>query len=133
MERNQTNTFTNVEEYIALQTDQAQLILTHIRHVIKQTIPDAEEVISYQMPAYKYFGIVVYFAAFKNHYSLFFRPRVLVAFKSKIKGFNQTKSAIKFPFSPPLPETLVKEMIIYAAHQNQEEAMAKKVAKKKKK
>lgn len=133
MERNQTNTFTNVDEYIALQTEQAQLTLTHIRHVIKQTIPDAEEIISYQMPAYKYFGMVVYFAAFKNHYSLFFRPRVLVAFKSKIKGFDQTKSAIKFPFSKPLPEALVKEMVKHAAHENQQEALLKKAAKKKKK
>ncbi len=131
MERNKTSTFTTVDEYIALQAEQTQLILIHIRHVIKQTIPDAEEVISYQMPAYKYFGIVVYFAAFKNHYSLFFRPHVLVAFKSKIKGFDQTKSAIKFPFSTPLPETLVKEMVTYAAHENKEEAMAKKAAKKK--
>lgn len=133
MERNPTHTFSNVDEYIALQDERAQIILAHIRHVIKQTIPDAEEVISYQMPAYKYFGMVVFFAAFKNHYSLFFRPRVLVAFKSKIKGFDQTKSAIKFPFATPLPEALVKEMVKYAANENQKEALAKKAAKKKKK
>ncbi|MES2379934.1 MAG: DUF1801 domain-containing protein [Bacteroidota bacterium] len=133
MERNKTNTFANVDEYIALQAEQAQLVLTHIRHVIKQTIPDAEEVISYQMPAYKYFGMVVFFAAFKNHYSLFFGPPVLVAFKSKIKGFDQTKSAIKFPFSTPLPEALVKEMVKYVAQENKQKALAKKAAKSKKK
>ncbi len=99
-----------------------QKILEKIRQTIKKAVPDAEEVISYGMPAFKFQGMLAWFAAFKNHYSVFMRPKSLQVFKEDLKQYELSKSAIKIPLDEPVPVRLVTKIIKYGAKQNLEKA-----------
>ena len=101
-----------------------------LRKAIKKAAPDAEEVISYQMPAYKYHGMVAYFAVRTNHYGLYLMPYVLEVFKDRLAGYKLSKSTIQIPFDKPLPEGLVTEIIDFAVNDNRQKAELKKEAKK---
>ncbi|MCX6148352.1 MAG: DUF1801 domain-containing protein [Candidatus Kapabacteria bacterium] len=63
--------FNNIEEYLALQSAEVRKVLQELRETILSVCPEAEEKISYGMPAFKYNGMLVYFAAFEKHCSLF--------------------------------------------------------------
>jgi len=123
--------YKTVDEYIGFQPGEQQPALELIRQTIRTTVPDAEEVISYQMPAYKYHGMLCFFAAFKDHYSLFVSPAVREVFSKDLASFKTTKSAIHFPFNKPIPVTLIEEIIRFAAISNLEKAESKKAKKKK--
>jgi uncharacterized protein YdhG (YjbR/CyaY superfamily) len=125
--------YKSVDEYIALQPEQIRPTLELIRYTIKRAAPQAEEIISYQMPAYKFHGILIFFAAFKNHYSVFVRPRVMEVFKPRLKAFVLTKSAIRFPLNTPVQEDLISEIVKYAANENLNEMLIKQNLKKTKK
>lgn len=104
----------SVDSYIKNQPIENQEKLTRIRKIILETIQDAQEVISYQMPAYKTkSGVIIYFGAFKNHHSLFFRPKYLIEFKEDLKEYSQTKSAIHIPYSDEFPEDLLIKMLLF--------------------
>lgn len=124
--------FTTIDEYIDLQSDPARTLLAQLRQIIKEAVPEAIEGISYKMPVFKYQGMLAYFAAFKNHYSLFITPRVLQTFKDRLDGFSLTKSAIHFPFDQPVQEKLVTEIILYAKEFNLQREALKAAAKPKK-
>lgn len=109
MENN--TSFSTVDEYIALQPNPYQADLIRLRAIICKTLPNAKEVISYQMPAYKTKGIVVYFGAFKQHHSLFFRPKYMQQFKQELTNYKTTKSAINIPYNHAFPEDLLIEML----------------------
>jgi uncharacterized protein YdhG (YjbR/CyaY superfamily) len=119
MEKNKIN---NVDKYISLFSLDTQMILKQIRQTIKKAIPEAEEVISYNMPAFKFHGILVWFAAFKKHYSIFIRPKILQVFKEELKQYELTKSAIKTPYGNPVPVKLITKIIKYAAKENLKKA-----------
>jgi uncharacterized protein YdhG (YjbR/CyaY superfamily) len=118
--------YSTVDDYIALQPDEYRANLELIRHTIKTTVPEALEVISYQMPAYKYLGILCFFAIFKDHYSLFVSPKVREAFIDRLKPYKLTKSAIQFPLNALIPVELIREIITFAAITNLEKASVKK-------
>ncbi len=104
----------NVENYIKNQPIENQEKLIRIRKIISNTLQDAQEVISYQMPAYKTKnGVVIYFGAFKKHYSLFFRPKYLIEFKEDLQNYSQTKSAIHVSYSDDFPEDLLIKMLVF--------------------
>jgi uncharacterized protein YdhG (YjbR/CyaY superfamily) len=117
--------YQTVKEYFALQPEEHRHNLELIRQTIKSTVPDALEAISYQMPAFKYHGILCYFAVFKDHYSLFVSPEIRTAFSNELKSFKTTKSAIHFPLNGPIPVELIEEIIRFAAIKNLEKAEAK--------
>lgn len=123
--------FNTINEYILLQEKEIQPALIHLYQTIKKAAPKAEEVISYQMPAFKFFGMLAYFAVFKNHYSLFVSPKVLQAHKDKFSKYSQTKSAIHFPLNEKAPVKLVTEIIKYGVAQNLEKQQLKAGAKNK--
>jgi uncharacterized protein YdhG (YjbR/CyaY superfamily) len=125
--------YNNIDEYIALQPEYIRPTLELLRQTIKIAAPQAEEIISYQMPAYKFHGILIFFAAFKNHYSAFVRPRVMEVFKPKLKEFVLTKSAIRFPLNTPVQKELISEIVKYAANENLNEMQIKQNVKKAKK
>lgn len=125
-----TPLYKTVDEYIALQSTDHQVYLETIRQIIKTTVPDAVEVLSYQMPAYKYHGMLCFFAVFKDHYSLFVSPAIREAFASELKPYKTTKSAIHFPFSNPIPVKLIEEIVRFAAVINKEKEEEKKKTKK---
>ena len=83
-----------------------------IRAAIRAAVPsEASEVISYGMPAFKYKQVVVWFAAFSDHCSLFPTAAVIEAFKDELKSFSISKGTIQFPTNKPLPSALVKKMV----------------------
>ena len=90
---------TNVDEYISAQPEAAQIVLQRVRNTLRRALPGAEEVISYKIPAYKLHGrIVLYFAGWKQHYSLYPAGEHLVAaFKDQLASYNVSKGTIRFP------------------------------------
>ncbi len=81
--------------------------------------PEAIEAISYRMPAFKYKGVLVWYAAFSNHCSLFPTATVIKAFKNELKGFSTTKGTIHFPTDKPLPTALVQKLVKARVAQNE--------------
>jgi uncharacterized protein YdhG (YjbR/CyaY superfamily) len=122
-----------IDQYIDQQSELVKDKLIKIRDIISRTVPDATESISYRMPLFKYHGMLAYFAAFTNHYSIFLRPPVMNTFKPHLKDYNLSKSGWKIPNSMPVPEKLLTEIIKYAAQYNLAQAEIKKEASKKKK
>src|SRR2546428_5471587 len=102
----------NVDEYLAGVPEPARSSLNKIRAAIRSAVPpEATETISYGMPAFKYKGVLVWFAAFANHCSLFPTASVIEMFKNELKGFVTSKGTIQFPTDKPLPAALVKRMV----------------------
>lgn len=104
-----TANFRNVNEYIAAQPKAAQVVLNRVRRVIRKALPRAEEVISYKMPAYKQDDeIVLYFAGWKEHYSLYpAGNRLLSALKGQLAPYKVNKGTIRFSLSEPVPVGLI--------------------------
>ncbi len=118
--------YKSVDQYIKSFSEEEQLVLEKIRAVIKKTIPKAEEVISYQMPAYKQNGILVYFAAFSKHYSLFIPPMgVYEAFKKELEPYKISKATLQFQKSEPIPYELIGKLVRCAAELNQQRVTEK--------
>jgi uncharacterized protein YdhG (YjbR/CyaY superfamily) len=102
----------NVEEYLAGVPEPARSTLNKLRAAIRSAVPpEATETISYRIPAFKYKGILLWFAAFSNHCSLFPTAAVVEAFKDELKGFSTSKGTIHFPTDKPLPIALVKKLV----------------------
>ena len=125
--------FTTIDEYMATVPDDKRLVLEILRQTIKEAAPDAEEVIGYMMPTFKYHGNLVHFAAFKNHCSFFVGNGSLVGqMKDELKDYNAVKSGIHFTVEKPLPAALVKK-IVWRRMEENEAKQKLKAAKKPKK
>src|SRR3989454_1288200 len=102
----------NIDEYLAGVPEPARGTLNKIRAAIRSAAPpEATETISYGIPAFKHKGVLVWFAAFAKHCSLFPTASVIEKFKSELKGFVTSKGTIQFPTDKPLPAALVKKMV----------------------
>ncbi len=123
--------FSTVDEYFAAQPDEVRQTLEQFRQLISRAAPDADEVLSYQMPAFRFQGRFVWYAICKNHYGLYVLPAVLQAFKKQLGDYELTKSTIRFPLNTPLPETLITGIIRYAVQYNLERQALTKIAKAK--
>jgi uncharacterized protein YdhG (YjbR/CyaY superfamily) len=84
------------------QSSEVQILLNQIRQTIKKAAPEAEEVISYNMPAFKYHGMLVYFAAYKNHIGFYATPTGHSEFKEELAVYKQDKGSVQFPLTKPL-------------------------------
>jgi len=111
-------TFKDIDEYIATQTPDVQILLVQMRQTIKKAAPEAEEVISYGMPAFKYHGMLVYFAAYKNHIGFYATPTGHMEFKEELSVYKQGKGSVQFPYTRPLPLELVTKIVKYRAQEN---------------
>jgi len=101
-----------VDEYLARVPEPARGTLNNVRAAIRSAVPVGTiEVISYGMPGFKGKGMLVWYAAFENHCSLFPTPAVIETFKDELKGFTTSKGTIQFPLDKPLPAVLVKRMV----------------------
>jgi uncharacterized protein YdhG (YjbR/CyaY superfamily) len=110
----------NVDEYLAGVPEPARGTLNKMRAAIRSAVPpEATETISYGMPAFKYNGVLVWFAAFSNHCSLFPTASVVEAFKNELKGFSTSKGTIHFPTDKPLPTALIKKLVKARIAQNE--------------
>ena len=92
-----------VDAYIAGFPKDTQTLLEQLRTAIMKAAPDAEEVISYQMPAYKYFGMLVYFAGYKNHIGFYPGAAGIETFKKELSIYKGAKGSVQFPLDKPLP------------------------------
>jgi uncharacterized protein YdhG (YjbR/CyaY superfamily) len=102
----------SVDEYLAAVPEPARTTLHKIRAAIRSVVPpEATEAISYGIPAFKYKGVLVWFAAFSNHCSLFPGSSVIEAFKNELKGLSTSKGTIHFPVDKPLSAALVKKLV----------------------
>src|SRR3989475_11938408 len=109
--------FKSVDEYIASYPEDVQAILRRVRSTIRKAVPGAEEVISYQIPAYKlHGGPVLYFAGWKQHYSLYpATAHVVAAFKDDLAPYEVNKGTIRFPLSQPVPVKLIERIAKFRA------------------
>ena len=102
----------NVEEYLAGVPEPARSTLKKVRAAIRSAVPaEATECISYGMPAFKHKEVLLWFAAFSDHCSLFPTASVIEAFKKELKGFSTSKGTIHFPTDRSLPFALVKKLV----------------------
>jgi uncharacterized protein YdhG (YjbR/CyaY superfamily) len=125
--------FNSVDEYIAAQPEAVQNVLGHVRSVTREAVPDADEVISYQMPTYKLRGDpVLYFAGWKHHYSLYpATERVVSAFEDELVPYEVNKGTIRFPLSQPVPVKLIGRIAKFRAKEVAERKKAKLATPKK--
>jgi uncharacterized protein YdhG (YjbR/CyaY superfamily) len=110
--------FTNTDEYIALFPPETQQLLQEVRAAIRSAAPDAQEKISYQMPAFYQKGILVYFAAWKTHIGLYPASSGVERFREELDGYEYTKGTIKFPIDKPLPVDLIKRIVRFRVEEN---------------
>ena len=119
--------FTTVEEYAASLPAASKKIFAAFRKTIKQAAPEAEELISYNIPALKLHGMLVYFAAWKEHVSMYPRTAGLEkAFKKEMAKYGVSKGTIKFPTVEPLPLDIISNMVKFRVKENLEKEAAKK-------
>jgi uncharacterized protein YdhG (YjbR/CyaY superfamily) len=114
-----------VDEYIEALSPPVRRTLLQLRKIIKSAAPEAEEVISYQMPAYKYYGMLVYFAAWKTHIG-FYPAGKLDTFEKELSAYERTKGTIKFTIDKPLPFGLISKIVKYKVKVNEAKKKAKK-------
>jgi uncharacterized protein YdhG (YjbR/CyaY superfamily) len=112
----------NVDEYLAGTPEPARSTLKHIRALIRSVVPkQTSEVISYGIPMFKYNGMLVGYAAFKHHCSLFpTGSGVLDRFEKELKGYRTSKGTIQFPSDKPLADALVKKIVKARVAENKE-------------
>ena len=107
----------SVDDYIAAQPEPTARALELVRSAIRKGLPKAEEVISYKMPAYKLHGeIVLYFAGWKQHYSLYpVGASLLAAFKDELAAYEVDRGTIRFPLNAPVPIKLIEGIARFRA------------------
>jgi uncharacterized protein YdhG (YjbR/CyaY superfamily) len=110
--------FTNTDEYIAMFPTEVQEVLEKLRQTIKNAAPQAEETISYQMPAFKLHGSLVYFAAYKKHIGFYPTASGISAFKEHLTNYEVSKGTIKFPINEPLPFDLITTIVKFRVEEN---------------
>jgi uncharacterized protein YdhG (YjbR/CyaY superfamily) len=110
--------YKTIDEYIATFPPNIQTLLQQIRVAVHEAAPEAEEIISYQMPAFKQNGVLVYFAAFKNHIGFFPTASGIEAFQDKLSAYKTSKGTIQFPLDRPLPLDLIREIVRFRVKMN---------------
>lgn len=102
----------DIDAYIFMQAEAIQPSLQQLRQLIKTVAPEAEEVISYGMPAFKWNGMLVGFAAAKKHIGFYpWAGSTVQLFKEELKNFGTSPGAIRFPYGQPFPVALIKKMV----------------------
>lgn len=122
--------FTTVDEYAASLPAANKKLFATFRKTIKAAAPKAEELISYGIPALKLHGMLVYFAAWKEHFSMYPRTAGLEkAFKKEMDQYGASKGTIKFPIDEPLPLDVISKMVQFRVKENLEKEAVKKIKK----
>jgi uncharacterized protein YdhG (YjbR/CyaY superfamily) len=118
--------FTSVDQYVASQPEQSQVVLERVRTAIRKAVPGAEEFISYGIPAYKVEGrTVIYFAGWKQHFSLYpCTAHIVATFRKELAPYEIGKGTIRFPLSEPAPVKLIGGIARLRAKEAAERARA---------
>jgi uncharacterized protein YdhG (YjbR/CyaY superfamily) len=126
-----TQTARTVDEYIKRFPQSVQVSLKKLRATIKKAAPAAEEMISYGIAGYKYHGMLVFFAAFDNHISVYPAPRGAEEFRKELAAYKGGKGTVQFPLDKPIPYDLVRRIVEFRIKDNISRAEAKKLKKSK--
>ena len=118
---------TTADEYIVSFPKEVQQLMEQVRSTIKQAAPEAEETISYGMPAYKTNGKpLVYFAAFKNHIGFYATPTGHAEFAEELSKYKQGKGSVQFPLNKPIPLELISRIVKFRVEENTKKALISK-------
>lgn len=120
----------SIDAYIAELSPQARKILEKIRQIVRRAAPEAEEVISYRMPAFQWHGILLYVAAFRKHIGLYPPIRGDARLEKALARYAGPKGNLRFPLDEPMPFELIERIAKLRVKQNGEKAAKKKTAKK---
>jgi len=119
MKETATTKYTTVQEYISLLPAKSKAIVKELRKTIQQAAPEAEEVISYNMPSFQYEGGLVYYAAWRDHISIYPRTAALEkALKKELAPYAASKGTLKFPLSEPVPFALISKIVKIRLQEN---------------
>lgn len=122
--------FKTVDEYLSALPENVKKILEELRKTIKQAAPQAEEVISYNMPAFRLNGLLVFFAAYPNHIGFYPTPSGIEKFKIALSVYKSAKGSVQFPLDQPLPFQLISNIVKFRV---QEDSDGKKTEAKRRK
>ncbi len=114
-----------VSEYFAALPPGIKKKLQEFRNLLKAAAPGAEEIISYNMPAFKQEKILVWYAANKNHIGLYPSSSPILFFKNELAGYITSKGAIQFPWDEKIPVTLVKKIVKFRIQEVKKKAVKK--------
>lgn len=107
-----------VEDYLAGFPPETRELLRKVRVTIQKAAPEAEEVISYGMPAYKLNGVLVYFAGYQNHIGFYPTASGIQAFQSELGPYKWAKGSVQFPLDRPVPFNLIDKMVQFRVREN---------------
>ena len=119
------NVFKSIDEYILQFSPEIQEKLQALRSIIKESAPDAEEKMSWQMPTFALYGNLVHFAAHKKHIGFYPGASGIEAFKPKLSEYKGSKGAVQFPLEKPLPYELISEIVKFRVAENIKKAEGK--------
>lgn len=111
-------TLRNFDAYLERFPKNVQRLLQKMRLTIKKAAPQAKETISYGIPAFTLNGLLVWFAAHKNHIGFYPRASAIAAFKKELSAYKGAKGSVQFPFDKPLPLALISRIVKYRMKQN---------------
>lgn len=111
----------NVDAYIAAFPPEVAGALEHLRTIIRNTAPAAEETISYAIPSYKLNGMLVHFAGYARHIGFYPGAAGIANFIDELAKFKTSKGAVQFPLAEPLPTSLIEKIVRFRVKQNLED------------
>ncbi|HMF33508.1 MAG TPA: DUF1801 domain-containing protein [Candidatus Lokiarchaeia archaeon] len=123
----QKKRFSSIEEYIGSYPEHVQEKLTELRNLIKEIVPDSQEKISYQMPAFDLNGILVWFGGFSNHIGFYPKASGITAFEDELTHYKHSKGSVQFSIGEPLPIELIQKIVKFRVEEN----LSKKKSKRK--
>ena len=123
---NTTGKNPDVDRYIAGFPDNVRELLMQLRAAVREAAPEAEEVISYQMPAYRLQGMLVYFAGYKNHIGFYPTSSGIKAFKQELSAYKGAKGTVQFPLDKPLPLDIIKKIVAFRVAENLQKTGSKR-------
>jgi uncharacterized protein YdhG (YjbR/CyaY superfamily) len=110
--------YTSVDDYVSSFPEDVQKKLIQLRKLIAREAPDAEEKISYQMPAFFLNGVVVWYAAYSKHIGFYPKASAIVKFKRELLKYKTAKGSVQFPLDEPLPVELIRRIVRYRVGEN---------------
>ena len=116
--------FQSIDEYIATFPSRIQDKLEEVRRIIHKAVPDAKEVISYQIPCFNLNGPILYFSAFTKHLAIAAPPPTIEVFKQVLSSYKTSVSVFQIPYDQPIPATLIAKIAKWRATENEKKAKA---------
>ena len=117
--------YSTVDEYIEASPADVRAALQQMRETIRRAAPGAEEVISYQMPAFRLNGILVYYAAHPKHVGFYPTSSGIEAFREELASYKTSKGAVQFPLGKPMPLDLVERIVAFRVSENLKKSVKK--------